>query len=100
MGSDYNGNNGRAVAALVLGIVSCVCFCLSFTYVSPLIGLVAGVVGLILGIGERKENPANGLGTAGMVLSIIGLSLCAITTVACIGCYGCLACSAAAPLYW
>lgn len=87
---DQNQNpqsNGKAVASLVLGIVSLVFI---FTGQGALIGIVAGIVGLILGISARKERPS-GMATAGIVLSIIGLALCVISFLACIACVGALA---------
>jgi len=80
-------SNGKAIGSLVLGIISLVFI---FTGYGTLMGIVAGVVGLILGINARKESPS-GMATAGIVLSIIGLGLCVITFVACVLCVGTLA---------
>ena len=76
-------SNGKAVASLVLGIVSLVC--IFFGY-GALLGIVLGVVGIILGVMARKEAPS-GMATAGLVLSIIAIVLCVIT-LACIICAG------------
>lgn len=82
-----NGNsNGKAIASLVLGIVSLVC--IFFGYGAAL-GIILGVLGLVLGISAKKEAPSS-MATAGVVLSIIGLALCAITFVACVGCVACV----------
>jgi hypothetical protein len=72
--------NGKAVAALVLGICS---------VVVPVwgIGLVLGIIGLVLAIGAKKENPS-GMVTAGLVLSIIGVALGGIAFISCISCAG------------
>ncbi len=60
--------NGKAIASLVLGIVSAVMWLVS------LVGIPTSIIGLILGAQARKQSPANsGLGTAGMVLCIIFL---------------------------
>jgi len=80
-------SNGKAIASLVLGIISLV---LIFTGYGTLVGIISGVVGLIIGIGARKENPS-GMATAGIVLSIIGLAMCAIVFVSCVICVGTLA---------
>jgi cbb3-type cytochrome oxidase subunit 1 len=71
-------SNGKAIASLVLGIVSIV-FCVYG------IGIVTGIIGLVLGISAKKENPS-GMATAGIVLSIIGIVISGITLFACIAC--------------
>ena len=49
------------------------------------IGIICGIVGLVLGSMARKENPC-GMATAGFVLSLIAVILCAITFIACLAC--------------
>lgn len=65
--------NPMAIAGLVLGIVSIV---FSFLYVW--IGLATGIVGIVLSVKGRKLIAKKGLATAGLVLSIIGVSLSGI----------------------
>ena len=65
-------NNGKAIASLVLGILSIV---LAFLY--WWVGLIGGIVGIVLGVQARKENPSS-LATAGFVCSIIGVVLCCL----------------------
>jgi len=77
-------NNGKAVASMVLGIISVIFI---FTGSFSLIGIVLAIIGLILGISAKKESPS-GMATAGIVLSIIGLALCAISFLACVACIG------------
>ena len=79
--------NGKAIASLVLGIVSVVT--IFFGY-GALIGIVLGVVGIIWGVMAKKEAPS-GMATAGLVLSIIAVALCAISFIACVACIGGLA---------
>ncbi|NLM61150.1 MAG: hypothetical protein GX193_03630 [Clostridiales bacterium] len=74
------------MASLVLGIVSLVFI---FTGTAAFVGIIAGIVGLILGISARKENPS-GMATAGIVLSVIGLAFCAVSFIACVACVGAL----------
>lgn len=62
---------GMAIASLVLGIVSVV-FCCAWYLAIP-----AAIVGLVLGIKANKV-VKTGLGTAGIVLSIIGLIVAVI----------------------
>ena len=72
-------SNGKAIAGLVLGIVSIV---LIFFGAYGVFGLICGVIGIILSIKARNENPT-GIVTAGFVCSIIGTVLCAVGFVAC-----------------
>ncbi|MGN1147524.1 MAG: hypothetical protein ACI4TB_03825 [Lachnospiraceae bacterium] len=87
--------NGKAIASLVLGILSLVC--IFFGY-GALLGIVFGVIGLILGISANKE-AKSGMGTAGIVMSAIGLGLCAISFIACVACVGCLGAAGLASTY-
>jgi hypothetical protein len=72
---------GKAVASLVLGILSVV-FCW-FGYIAAA-SLILSIIGLVLSVSAKKEMQvsgnymARGLSTGGLVLSIIGLSLSAI----------------------
>lgn len=83
-----NQSNGKATASLVLGIISLV-FIFFGTF--AFIGMILAIIGLILGIQAKKESPADGKAKAGVVLSIIGLGLCALTFLACVACVGYLA---------
>ena len=87
---EQQGKKGLAVAALVLGIVSCV---LAWFYMLNILALVTGLVGLILAVLAGKSYKAlgqkNGLATAGLVLSIIGLALAAIGFLTCTVCVCC-----------
>lgn len=75
-----NQSNGKAVASLVLGIVSCVCTI--FGIYGGIIGIICGVIAIVLGTKAKKETPS-GLATAGFVLGIIGTVLCALMVIAC-----------------
>ena len=60
-------NDGMGIASMVLGIVSLVC-CGG--------GIIIPTVGLVLGLVSRHIMPeGNGMATAGVVMSIIGLAL-------------------------
>ena len=77
-------NNNKAVASLVLGIVSVVCIFLGY---GSLLGIALGIVGLVLGINAKKEAPSS-MATAGIVLSIVAIAACAVSFLACIACIG------------
>ena len=81
-----------AVASLVLGIVSVVVavFISGFGWV----GTIIGIVGIVLGALAKKKDPTNKMGTAGLVLSIIGTVLGILLYVACVACLGAAAAAA------
>ncbi|MBS3141167.1 DUF4190 domain-containing protein [Candidatus Woesearchaeota archaeon] len=60
-----NKSNTLGITSLVLGIVSIV-----FCWV-PIMGLVAGIIGIVLSVKQKKVFP-NGIATGGLVTSIIG----------------------------
>lgn len=69
--------NGKAIASLVLGILSCVG---AITYmIGWLIGLVCGIIAIVFGAKAKKQKEQRGIAIAGFVLGIIGTSLCSIT---------------------
>ena len=70
------------IAALILGIVSIVIGGFSINYY---VGIACGIVGIILAAIARK-NGQRGVATAGLVLSIIGLSLSVVLYIACLAC--------------
>ncbi len=87
-----NTGKGYSIAALVLGIVATV---LAWFYMVNIAALVSGIVGIILAAKGRKlavaaEAP-KGIGTAGLVLSIIGTCLAGIGFFSCTLCVLCAA---------
>ncbi len=64
-----SGGEGLAISSLVLGIVSLVLFCV------PIVGIICGIIGLVLGLVANSRPQKNGMATAGIVMSIIGLAL-------------------------
>ena len=83
-----NKSDGKATASLVLGIVSLV-FIFFGTF--AFIGMILAIIGLVLGISAKKENPEDGKAKAGIVLCIIGLALCTLSLLACAACFASLA---------
>lgn len=62
-----NQKNGKAVAALVLGIVSLLGLCI------PLAGIICGIIAIVLAVMAKKEGSTDGKQKAGMILGIIGI---------------------------
>ena len=85
--------NGKAVASLVLGIISAVFMFFSGTIVLGFVSIILAVIGLVLGVQARREMPqgTTGMATAGMVLSIVVLALTVIIMVDCAACVGLIA---------
>ncbi len=92
-----NTGKGYSITGLVLGIVATV---LAWFYMINIIALVAGIVGIILAAKGKKTAAAagapTGIGTAGLVLSIIGTCLAGIGFFSCTLCVLCAAGSAEA----
>ena len=68
------GGSGLAIAAMVLGIVSVVLFCI------PYIGVPGAIVAIVLGViargkANRGEATGKGMAIAGMLLGIISIVL-------------------------
>ncbi|MCL2579644.1 MAG: hypothetical protein FWE32_06390 [Oscillospiraceae bacterium] len=63
---------GKAIAALILGIVAVLSVTLP---VLPFYGSFCGVIGLFMASKAKKEGYRGGLRTAGLVISIIGTAL-------------------------
>ncbi len=90
---------GQSIAGLVCGITSLViCW---FGYLS-FAALPLAIVGLVLAIVGGKKLKANGqksgIATAGLVVSIIAVSICAIAFVTCGLCVACVASEVASIL--
>ena len=68
--------NTSAVVALICGIIS-VLFAFLGLWLN-IIGLICAIVALIFAIKARKQAEKKGMSTAGLVLGIVGCSLCPI----------------------
>lgn len=95
-----NNGKGLSIAGLVLGIIATV---LAWFYLVNIAALVCGIVGIILAVMGKKKAVAagapTGIGTAGLVLSIIGTCLAAIGFVSCTLCIACAAGAADAAAF-
>lgn len=80
-------NEGKATASLILGIISLVFI---FFNIYSFIGLILAIIGLVLGMQVKRDQPELGNAKAGVVLCIIGIVLCAFTFIACVLCIGAL----------
>ena len=63
------GNNGMALASLVMGIMSLVCCCCSW------LGTPCGALGIIFALLSRSDEPMSSQAKTGLILSIIGIAL-------------------------
>ena len=85
-------NNGKAlsVTALVLGIIATV---LAWFYMVNIVAIACGIVGIVCAVNGKKKATAvgapTGVGTAGLVLSIIGTCLAAVGFFSCTLCVLC-----------
>ena len=90
--ANKNPGTGFSVAALVLGILSVI---LAWFYLINIVAIVFGIMGVIFAAVGRKKSIAvgapTGLGTAGLVISIIGLIIGAIGFISCTICVACAA---------
>ena len=82
--------NGKAIASLVLGILSCI---LLFPKNGAFVGIVLAIVGIVLAVKAKKEiemsgEGGKGMATAGMVLSIIALALCVLAIICIVAAIG------------
>ena len=69
--NEINTNeHGKAVAALVLGIIACVT---CITGIGAIAGVILGVIGIVLARKAKTAGNTEGICKAGLVLSIIGL---------------------------
>ncbi|MFP3154395.1 hypothetical protein LQZ18_08195 [Lachnospiraceae bacterium ZAX-1] len=82
--NNENGTNGKAIASFVLGILAFLCV---FSIKEAWVGVILGIIGIVLGVNARKEQPS-GMATAGIVLSIISIGICAVVFLACVACVG------------
>ena len=62
------GSNGMATAGLVTGLVG-----LLLSWLIPIVGLILGVLGVVLGGVARSRNGASGQATAGIVLGVLAI---------------------------
>lgn len=94
MDNQVNQSNGKATASLVLGIISLIVLIIGFAFpgASHLVGVALSIIGLVLGIQAKKEDPENGQAKAGVVINIVGLILNALVFISCALCVGSLAC--------
>lgn len=79
------------VASLVLGILSIIIGFFTGIWGAGGWGAILGIIGIILGAVARRNPEQNGIGTAGLICSIIGLIFSLLFWIACAACVGSLA---------
>ena len=62
-------NNLKGIASLVLGLITLILHHLWF------VAIITGIIGLVLGVKTNIKGNRNKKGKAGMILSIVGLSI-------------------------
>ncbi len=84
-----NTDSGKniAIASMVLGIISVICWIFG---VAAFISVITGIIGLVLSSNAKKQGFKGSFQTAGFVLSLIGLIGGLVIFVACIACAGCI----------
>ena len=91
------GAKGKAIAALVLGIVGILSVVTYWIPYFNIISFVASIIGIIYGVKGRNEIPVGyqgrGLATAGLVLAIIGVVFSGIGVLSWTLCISCAACA-------
>ncbi len=86
---------GKAIASLILGIISVLTIFLGFLGPFSIIGISTAIVGLIFAIQIQKAGKAQGFkpdttATAGFILCLSGLALSLLSFLACVACVGIL----------
>lgn len=74
--------HNKALASLILGIISCASV---VTGVGSVLGLILSIVGLVLANQAKKEGNTENIRTAGFVLNCIGVVITLITILIVIG---------------
>lgn len=96
-----------AITSLIMGIAALVSLVILgvFSLATALpygIGLVAAIIGIVCGALAKKNGDTSGMGTAGLVMSIIGPALLVavvlLFVVGCAGCVGCMGLLSSAPV--
>ncbi|MBR4993775.1 MAG: DUF4190 domain-containing protein [Lachnospiraceae bacterium] len=86
----------KAVASLVLGILSIVFWWLGVT---SILSIILSVVGLILAASAKKDGYNEGIRTAGFVTSLVGLIGGLLAFLACVACISILSYFESAPRF-
>ena len=81
-----NPGKGLGITGMVMGIVSLLCNTVCSCMYGSVLGFPLSIVGLILSIIAKKKSKAagcsNGMATAGFVMNLIGVILCALAILA------------------
>lgn len=81
-----NPGKGLGITGMVMGIVSLLCNTVCSCMYGSVLGFPLSIVGLILSIIAKKKSKAagcsNGMATAGFVMNLIGVIMCALAILA------------------
>ncbi len=81
-----NPGKGLGITGMVMGIVSLLCNTVCSCMYGSVLGFPLSIVGLILSIIAKKKSKAagcsNGMATAGFVMNLIGVIICALAILA------------------
>ncbi len=86
-GPDATNANNLAIASMVCGILSIVCWFLGHY---SWLALPFGIAGLILAFDAKKKGNDSVYRTAGFITSLVGMLFGVVLFIACVGCVGCL----------
>ncbi len=89
---------GFAIVSFIMGILALLgIITFGFFFYIPVwdmvpygVGIVAGIMGTILGSIARRKGDTSGFAVAGLVMSIVSLAILGLLFAACVGCAGCL----------
>lgn len=91
VGENARNSKGLAIASIALGaagIIAAAAFSWIAWGVGALVGLICGIVGVVLGVIARKQNPGNSTAaTLGVILSLIAVIVGAICLASCAACW-------------
>ncbi len=76
---------GKAVASMVLGIISVVLLIGGY---SAGISVILGIIGLILAGSSKKQGYEGGIRKAGFALSLVSVIFGVVVFVSCVACFG------------
>lgn len=79
MSMNGNKTRGMSIAGLVLAIIGIIFAFVTFAYYPGfVIGIIAGIIGIIIASFAGRTDGRNGIQLTGLILSIVAIALCLI----------------------